>query len=118
MIVLNASGAAQTNAVQALTATLLKTESTKTSLKQKILLNLYNALPGNQPLRYDAFTALVEVTVQADELDSLYGQLDHIDAWAKQWGIDADTQRKLYRFLSEKLNQAGDEYVSCRSTPF
>lgn len=75
------------------------------------LLNLYNALPSDSSLRYDAFIGLVDVTSQADELDSLYSQLNHIDEWAKKWGIDAATERKLYNHLSEKLKQAGEQYV-------
>ncbi|KAG2199447.1 uncharacterized protein EV154DRAFT_502821 [Mucor mucedo] len=101
-----------TAAVQAFVDTLTKTESNKTSLKQKILLNLYNALPGNSPLRYNAFVGLVEATTQADELESLYGQLEYVDAWTKQWGIDQQTQRDLYDFLSKTLLNAGEEKLA------
>ncbi|KAG1317347.1 hypothetical protein G6F62_012945 [Rhizopus arrhizus] len=96
-------------AVQTLVDTLTKTESNKTGLKQKILLNLYNALPGNSPLRYQAFVGLVEATRQADELESLYNQLEYIDAWAAQWGIDQNTQRELYNYLFEVLSKADEE---------
>ncbi|KAI7882190.1 PCI-domain-containing protein [Lichtheimia hyalospora FSU 10163] len=99
-------------AVKELIKTLTQTESTKTSLKQKILLNLYNALPSNSPLRYDAFLGLVDVTAHADELDSLYGQLDHIDAWVKQWGIDAQTERQLYNHVGTKLSQVGEDKLA------
>ncbi|KAL0095739.1 hypothetical protein J3Q64DRAFT_1711151 [Phycomyces blakesleeanus] len=98
--------------VQALVDTLSKTESQKTSLKQKILLNLYNALPVTSALRYNAFVGLVDVTAQADELDSLYAQLEHIDRWVKQWGIDIETERNLYSNLSDKLRQAREEKLS------
>lgn len=74
---------------------------------------MYNALPGNSPLRYNAFIGLVEATQQADELESLYGQLEYVDAWTKQWGIDQQTQRNLYDYLSQVLLNAGEEYVSC-----
>ncbi|KAI9255344.1 hypothetical protein EDC94DRAFT_566029 [Helicostylum pulchrum] len=99
-------------AVQAFVDTLTKTESNKTGLKQKILLNLYNALPGNSPLRYNAFVGLVEATTQADELESLYGQLEYVDAWTKQWGIDQQTQRNLYEYLSKVLLSAGEEKLA------
>lgn len=72
---------------------------------------MYNALPGNSPLRYNAFVGLVEATTQADELESLYGQLEYVDAWTKQWGIDQQTQRDLYDYLSKVLLNAGEEYV-------
>lgn len=72
---------------------------------------MYNALPGNSPLRYNAFVGLVEATTQADELESLYGQLEYVDAWTKQWGIDQQTQRNLYEYLSKVLLSAGEEYV-------
>jgi translation initiation factor 3 subunit M len=72
------------------------------------LLNLYNALPTTSALRYDAFLGLVDVTAQADELDSLTTQLANVDAWAKQWGIDIATERQLYQHLSEKLGEAGE----------
>lgn len=73
------------------------------------LLNLYNALPGNSPLRYHAFVGLVEATRQADELESLYGQLEYVDAWATQWGIDEARQIELYSYLYEVLSKAGEE---------
>ncbi|SAL97249.1 hypothetical protein [Absidia glauca] len=112
VIILGAPEQALPGAVKALTASLTNTESTKTSLKQKILLNLYNALPATSALRYDAFLGLVDVTAQADELDSLTTQLAHVDAWAKQWGIDIATERELYQHLSEKLDQAGEKKSS------
>lgn len=110
--ILGAPESVLSSAVQAFVETLTKTESNKTSLKQKILLNLYNALPGNSPLRYNAFVGLVEATTQADELESLYGQLENIDAWTKQWGIDVQTQRNLYDFLSKVLLNAGEEKLA------
>ncbi|CEG71264.1 Putative Eukaryotic translation initiation factor 3 subunit M [Rhizopus microsporus] len=76
------------------------------------LLNLYNALPGNSPLRYHAFVGLVEVTAQADELDSLYDQLEHIDAWSTKWGLDQSTQRELYSYLFEVLTKAGEDKLA------
>ncbi|KAF1805291.1 hypothetical protein V8B55DRAFT_1381061 [Mucor lusitanicus] len=110
--VLSAPQSVVSSAVEALVDTLTKTESNKTSLKQKILLNLYNALPGNSPLRYNAFVGLVEATAQADELESLYPQLEYIDAWTKQWGIDQQTQRNLYDYLSQVLLKAGEEKLA------
>ncbi|KAI8875186.1 PCI-domain-containing protein [Backusella circina FSU 941] len=112
VIVLNAPESIFAQAVEALVLTLTKTESNKISLKQKILLNLYNALPGDSPLRYNAFVGLVEATSQADELESLYNQLEHIDKWAKQWGICEKTQRELYSYLSETLLKSGEEKLS------
>ncbi|CEG82379.1 Putative Eukaryotic translation initiation factor 3 subunit M [Rhizopus microsporus] len=76
------------------------------------LLNLYNALPGNSPLRYHAFVGLVEVTAQADELDSLYDQLEYIDAWSTKWGLDQSTQRELYSYLFEVLTKAGEDKLA------
>ncbi|KAI9363239.1 hypothetical protein BD770DRAFT_424915 [Pilaira anomala] len=110
--ILGAPSTVLSEAVQAFVDTLTKTESNKTGLKQKILLNLYNALPGNSPLRYNAFVGLVEVTTQADELESLYGQLEYVDAWTKQWGIDQQTQRSLYEYLSKVLSSAGEEKLA------
>ncbi|KAI9029967.1 hypothetical protein CLU79DRAFT_733478 [Phycomyces nitens] len=112
VIVLGAPEKELTASVHALVNTLSKTESQKTSLKQKILLNLYNALPATSTLRYNAFVGLVDVTAQADELDSLYSQLEHIDRWVKQWGIDVETERNLYSNLSDKLRQAREEKLS------
>ncbi|KAG2225833.1 hypothetical protein INT45_007077 [Circinella minor] len=112
LIVVSLKAVDQTATIKTLIDTLTQTESSKTSLKQKILLNLYNALPIDSTLRYNAFLALVDVTAQADELDSLYSQLEHIDKWIKQWGIDKETERQLYNHLSEKLKQAGEEKLS------
>ncbi|CAO3670691.1 unnamed protein product [Rhizopus stolonifer] len=112
VILLSSSQEQLGTAVQTLVDTLTKTESNKTGLKQKILLNLYNALPGNSPLRYHAFVGLVEATRQADELESLYGQLEYVDAWATQWGIDEARQIELYSYLYEVLSKAGEDKLS------
>ncbi|CEG71263.1 Putative Eukaryotic translation initiation factor 3 subunit M [Rhizopus microsporus] len=112
VIILGSAQGQLSTAVQALVDTLTQTESNKTGLKQKILLNLYNALPGNSPLRYHAFVGLVEVTAQADELDSLYDQLEHIDAWSTKWGLDQSTQRELYSYLFEVLTKAGEDKLA------
>ncbi|KAI9478473.1 MAG: hypothetical protein EXX96DRAFT_571021 [Benjaminiella poitrasii] len=112
VLILGAPEAVRSNAVTTLVDTLTKTESNKIGLKQKILLNLYNALPGNSPLRYNAFVGLIEATAQADELESLYGQLEYVDAWSKQWGIDEQTQRNLYKYLSQVLSKAGEEKLA------
>ncbi|KAI7903045.1 uncharacterized protein BX663DRAFT_454389 [Cokeromyces recurvatus] len=112
VLVLGSPESVRPDAVKALIDTLTKTESNKTGLKQKILLNLYNALPGNSPLRYNAFIGLIEATVQADELESLYGQLEYVDSWSKQWGIDQQTQRNLYNYLSQVLSKAGEEKLA------
>ncbi|ORX62912.1 hypothetical protein DM01DRAFT_1331019 [Hesseltinella vesiculosa] len=109
VLVLSAPESELPGSVKALVDALTKTESTKISLKQKILLNLYNALPSSSPLRYDVFLGLLEVTSQADELDSLLPQLANIDTWTKQWGIDVATERQLYQNLADKLTQAGDK---------
>lgn len=110
--ILSAPQSVLSTAVQTFVDTLTKTESNKTSLKQKILLNLYNALPNNSPLRYNAFVGLVDATAQADELESLYGQLEYVDSWIKQWGIDVETQRNLYDYLTKVLLNAGEEKLA------
>ncbi|CAO3608913.1 unnamed protein product [Cunninghamella blakesleeana] len=112
IIILDAPEQAFSSAVKALVESLTKTESSKVSLKQKILLNLYNTLPSNSPLRYDVFIGLVDVTAQADELESLTSQLANVDTWAKQWGIDITTERQLYQYLSEKLDQANEKKLA------
>ncbi|KAI8976123.1 hypothetical protein BDB01DRAFT_804599 [Pilobolus umbonatus] len=112
VVILSSPSSVLPLATQAVVETLTKTESNKTSLKQKILLNLYNTLPGDSPLRYDVFVGLVEATKQADELESLYSQLEHVDTWTKQWGIDTKTQCKLYNYLSDVLSEAGEEKLA------
>ncbi|CEP11129.1 hypothetical protein [Parasitella parasitica] len=112
VVILSAPKSVISSVVQTLVDTLTKTESNKISLKQKILLNLYNALPGNSPLRYNAFVGLVDATAQADELDSLYPQLEYIDAWTKQWGIDQQSQSNLYDYLSQTLLKSGEEKLA------
>ncbi|KAI8968942.1 hypothetical protein BDF20DRAFT_916369 [Mycotypha africana] len=114
VLVLQAPEAVLKDAVFTLIDTLTKTESSKIGLKQKILLNLYNALPNDSTLRYNAFIALIEVTAQADELDSLIGQLEYVDTWAKQWGIGKETERHLYQYLDEVLLNAGEEKLSLK----
>ncbi|KAI9277627.1 hypothetical protein BY458DRAFT_504639 [Sporodiniella umbellata] len=111
-IILSSSQDQLNTSAQSLIDTLTKTESNKTGLKQKILLNLYNALPGNSPFRYNAFIGLVEATQQADELESLYNQLEYVDAWATQWGIDEARQIELYSYLHEVLSKSGEDKLS------
>jgi hypothetical protein len=39
-------------------------------------------------------------------------QLNHVDAWMKQWGCDASQQRALYRQLFSTLEQSRHKYTA------
>lgn len=73
------------------------------------MLNLYNTCPSNSRLRYDIFIAIFDAVVKNDDLDSLMSQFDYVDVWAKEWGLDLETERALYSHLAEQLKAAGEE---------
>jgi hypothetical protein len=73
------------------------------------LLNLYNTCPTDSRLRYDVFIAIFDVAVKNDDLESLMSQFDYVDVWAKEWGLDLETERALYAHLADSLKAAGEE---------
>jgi hypothetical protein len=70
---------------------------------------LYNTFPSNSRLRYDVFIAIFDVAVKNDDLESIVSQFDYVDVWAKEWGLDLETERAFYSHLADSLKAAGEE---------
>jgi hypothetical protein len=60
-------------------------------------------------LRYDAFVDIFDIAVKNDDLEPIVSQLDYVDVWAKEWGLDLETERAFYTHLANSLKSAGEE---------
>ncbi|KAH8550336.1 hypothetical protein BGW37DRAFT_498949 [Umbelopsis sp. PMI_123] len=97
------------DAVKVFSKALVDEDADRFNIKQKILLNLYNTIPTNSRLRYNVFIAIFDAVVKNEDLDSMMSQFDYVDVWAKEWGLDLETERALYSHLAEELKAAGEE---------
>ncbi|CAO3671701.1 unnamed protein product [Umbelopsis vinacea] len=96
-------------AVKVFIKALVNEDADRFNIKQKTLLNLYNTFPSNSRLRYDVFIAIFDVAVKNDDLESIVSQFDYVDVWAKEWGLDLETERVFYSHLANSLKAAGEE---------
>ncbi|RUS15608.1 hypothetical protein BC937DRAFT_92242 [Endogone sp. FLAS-F59071] len=95
--------------IQSFVQPLVNDPNDKYFSKQKVLLNLYNSLAPTSALRYDVFLAIVDAAARHDDIDVILPELQHLEGWAKEWGIGLDKERELYLGLSSRLLAAGEE---------
>jgi translation initiation factor 3 subunit M len=93
-------------------ASLTSEATQKTTLKFKVLSNIFNTLPANSPLRLSVFTAIVDLAVASDDMDLVLPQLQYVPNWISEWGVDAQAERALLLTLSDRLKESGNQYQS------
>ncbi|KAF9935228.1 hypothetical protein FBU30_006313 [Linnemannia zychae] len=93
-------------------AILVSEPNQKTTLKFKVLSNIFNTLPANSPLRLSVFTAIVDLAVASDDMDLVLPQLQYVPSWISEWGVGPDAERTLLLTLSDRLKESGNQYQS------
>ncbi|KAI8917750.1 hypothetical protein DFJ77DRAFT_457631 [Powellomyces hirtus] len=93
---------------KSITLPIVKSSSEKAHLKLKVMSNLYNNVESNSSVRYDIFTAIINVAAQSDELEIITPHLLSVDSWLAEWGVGIAEKRALYLLLSQKLEASCD----------
>ncbi|KAI8597836.1 hypothetical protein EDD21DRAFT_384327 [Dissophora ornata] len=92
--------------------TLITEPTQKTTLKFKVLSNIFNILPANSPLRLAVFTSIVDLAVASDDMDLVLPQLQYVSSWLSEWGVSVDAERTLLLTLADRLKESGNPYQS------
>ncbi|KAI1321041.1 hypothetical protein EDD11_008622 [Mortierella claussenii] len=92
--------------------TLISEPTQKTTLKFKVLSNIFNTLAANSALRLNAFTSIVDLAVASDDMDLVLPQLQYVSSWINEWGVDIEAERALLLTLSDRLKESGNPYQS------
>ncbi|KAI5119609.1 hypothetical protein M0805_005779 [Coniferiporia weirii] len=76
-------------------------------VKYRVLANLLNAIPRTSPARLLVCKALLKLTAEKDELDTL--QLSHadVDRWLNEWGVSSEEKSDFLKTVVDIFTEAG-----------
>ncbi|KAF9966706.1 hypothetical protein BGZ70_001541 [Mortierella alpina] len=111
LVAIALSDASKTGLEQIL-KTVIAEPAQKTTLKFKVLSNIFNTLPANSPLRLPVFTSIVELAVASDDMDLVLPQLQYVPNWISEWGVGVEAERTLLMTVSDRLKETGNQYQS------
>ncbi|CAO3570328.1 unnamed protein product [Mortierella alpina] len=103
---------ANTTGLEQILKTIISEPAQKTTLKFKVLSNIFNTLPANSPLRLPVFTSIVELAVASDDMDLVLPQLQYVPSWISEWGVGVEAERTLLMTVSDRLKETGNQYQS------
>ncbi|KAK7470302.1 hypothetical protein VKT23_001733 [Stygiomarasmius scandens] len=99
--------------LDALLQTISSAPSEQSSIKYRILSNLFNALPRNSSLRPLVYTALLNIAVSRDEINVLSLNRADVETWLKEWEISSEEKSAFLKSIADayaKLGQASNSY--------
>ncbi|KAJ3807992.1 PCI domain-containing protein [Lentinula aff. lateritia] len=110
------------------TDTLLKVISSspaeQTSIKYRILSNLFNALPRNSSLRLSVYNTILQIAVADDSINALHLSRSDVEKWTNEWDISPEDKSAFLENIVNayaKSNQLTQSYnyslIYLRSLP-
>ncbi|KAF8214029.1 hypothetical protein K438DRAFT_1927230 [Mycena galopus ATCC 62051] len=94
--------------VAALIQTISSASSEQTSIKYRLLSNLFNALPRKSPLRLAVYTTLLDLATANEELAALQLARVDVDKWLREWDISSEEKSKFLKTIVNAYEKAGD----------
>ncbi|GAW01027.1 pci domain-containing protein [Lentinula edodes] len=110
------------------TDTLLKVISSapseQTTIKYRILSNLFNALPRNSSLRLSVYNTILQIAVADDSINALHLSRSDVEKWTNEWDISPEDKSAFLEGIVDayaKSNQLTQSYdyslIYLRSLP-
>ncbi|KAJ6560455.1 hypothetical protein B0H19DRAFT_1147790 [Mycena capillaripes] len=100
---------AETNQfVAALIRTISSASSEQTSIKYRLLSNLFNAIPRKSPLRLAVYTALLDLATANEELDALQLARVDVEKWLREWDISSEEKSTFLKTISDSYEKSGE----------
>ncbi|THH02131.1 hypothetical protein EW026_g663 [Hermanssonia centrifuga] len=84
------------------------------SIKYRILSNLFNAIPRSSSLRLKVNKTLVEIASENDELNHLHLSVSEVEKWLSEWQVTSEEKTAYLKTLVDVFAQAGDLGASYR----
>jgi len=78
----------------------------RSTVRMRLLNNLFNGLDDRSPLRYIVYSAMVKLAGQADLINFLNPNLDEVKKWLSVWDVPVPKAQALYRSLHDALAEA------------
>ncbi|EKM79917.1 hypothetical protein AGABI1DRAFT_99540 [Agaricus bisporus var. burnettii JB137-S8] len=79
----------------------------RTSIRYRLLSNLFNAIPQTSPLRHSVYTVILELATKNDQLDILQLQRATVEKWLSEWKISQDEKAQFLKSLADAFAKAG-----------
>jgi translation initiation factor 3 subunit M len=81
--------------------------SDNSSVKYRILTNLFNATPPSSALRLPIYTTTLQVAAANSELELLALSKSDIERWLKEWEVSDAERSQFLKMIVDTLTQAG-----------
>ncbi|CAG7848811.1 Eukaryotic translation initiation factor 3 subunit M {ECO:0000256/HAMAP-Rule:MF_03012} Short=eIF3m {ECO:0000256/HAMAP-Rule:MF_03012} [Serendipita indica DSM 11827] len=76
------------------------------TIKYRLLSNIFNALPHSSPLRPRTFSELLKLASDNEELDVLHLHKAEVDKWLEEWEIDTEERAQFCKDIADALVKA------------
>ncbi|KAJ6561531.1 PCI domain-containing protein [Mycena vulgaris] len=93
--------------VAGLVQTISAASSEQTSIKYRLLSNLFNAIPRKSPLRFSVYTTLLELASANGELDALQLARLDVEKWLREWDISAEEKSAFLKTIAVAYEKSG-----------
>ncbi|KAJ7368777.1 hypothetical protein DFH08DRAFT_762833 [Mycena albidolilacea] len=94
--------------VGALIKTISSASSEQTSIKYRLLSNLFNALPRKSPLRLTVYTTLLDLATANEELAALQLARVDVEKWLREWDVSSEEKSKFLKTIVDAYEKTGD----------
>ncbi|KAJ7724888.1 hypothetical protein B0H16DRAFT_287975 [Mycena metata] len=98
--------------VAALVQTISSASSEQTSIKYRLLSNLFNAIPRKSPLRLAVYTNLLDLATANGELDALQLARIDVEKWLQEWDISSEEKSAFLKTIRDAYEKAGQPATS------
>ena len=78
-------------------------------LALNVLTTVFNLLPRENTVRFNVFEAIVGLVRNTGSWEALRPQLGKLEWWMREWDVDEEDQRKLFRKIVDVADEAGEE---------
>ncbi|KAJ7167617.1 hypothetical protein C8R46DRAFT_1093603 [Mycena filopes] len=98
--------------VATLVQTISSAPSEQTSIKYRLLSNLFNAIPRKSPLRFAVYTKLLDLATANDELDALQLARIDVEKWLQEWDISSEEKSAFLKTIADAYEKSGQSATS------
>ncbi|KAJ7129261.1 PCI domain-containing protein [Mycena epipterygia] len=93
--------------VAGLVQTISSASSEHTSIKYRLLSNLFNAIPRKSPLRLSVYTTLLDLAAANEEVDALQLARVDVEKWLREWDISPEEKSTFLKTIAEAYEKSG-----------
>jgi len=93
--------------MDALLAQVTGASTPTSSVKYRIISNLFNAAPRESAVRLHAYKALLKVAAESGEVSLLQVSKSDVEGWLEEWDVSVEEKAELLVQIAEALEQSG-----------